>query len=78
MRLAYKARENETIQYVDVLSYFPYISTYIKFPVGHPIIHVGDACQDIEACLRMDGLIKCSIVPPEKLYHPALHFRFQM
>jgi len=23
----------------------------------------------------MDGLIKCSIVPPEKLYHPVLPFR---
>jgi len=23
----------------------------------------------------MEGLIKCSIVPPEKLYHPVLPFR---
>jgi len=46
-----------------------------KAPVCRPIIHVGVACKDIEACLRMDGLIKCSIVPPEKLYHPVLRFR---
>jgi len=75
MRLHYKAQENETIQYVDVMSHYPFICKYFKFPVGHPIIHVGDACKDIEACLRMDGLIKCSIVPPEKLYHPVLPFR---
>ena len=66
MRLHYKARENETIQNVD-----PYISKYFKFPVGHQIIHVGDACKDIEACLRMDGLIKCSIVPPERFMTPS-------
>jgi len=42
--------------------------------VGPPIIHVGDECKDKEACLRMDGLINCSIVPPERLYHPVLPF----
>jgi len=47
----------------------------LQVPVGHPIIHVGDACKDIETCLRMGGLIKCSIIPPEKLYHPVLPFR---
>jgi len=44
-------------------------------PVCHSVIHVGDACNDIESCLRMDGLIKCSIVPPERFYHPVLPFR---
>jgi len=62
MRLHYKARENETIQHVDIISLYPYLCKYFKFPVGQPTIHV--------ACQRMDGLIKCSIVPPEKLYHP--------
>jgi len=71
MRLHYKARENKTIQYVDVISLYPYIYKSFKFPVGH----VGDSCKDIEARLRMDGLIKCSIVLPEKLYHPVLSFR---
>ena len=75
MRLHYKARQNETIQYVDVMSLYPYICKYFKFPVGHPIIHVGDAFKDIEGCLRMDGLIKCCIVPPEKLNHPVLPLR---
>jgi len=75
MRLHYKARENETTQYVDVISLYQYICKYFKFPVGHPIIHLGDACKDIEACLRMDGLFKCSIVSPEKLYHPVLPSR---
>jgi len=76
MRLHYKANNNETIQYVDVMSLYPSICKYFKFPVGHPVIHVGDACRDIEACLRLEGLIKCSIVPPDKLYHPVLPYRY--
>ena len=55
MRLHYKARENETIQYVDVMSLYIYISKYFKFLVVHPVIHVGDACKDKEACLAMEA-----------------------
>jgi len=65
MRLHYKAREGETIQYVDVMSLYPYICKYFKFLMGHSVIHVGDEYKDKEACLRKNGLIKCSIVPPE-------------
>ena len=36
---------------------------------------MGDACKDKGACLQMDGLIKCSIVPPKSLYHPVLTYR---
>jgi len=75
MCLYRKGRENETIQYVDVMSLYPYICKYLKFPIGHPVIHVGEACRDIEACLSMEGLIRCSIVPPDKLYHPVLPYR---
>jgi len=48
MRLHYKIRENESVQYCD-MSLYPYICKYFKFPIGHPIIHVGDACADKEA-----------------------------
>jgi len=68
MRLNYKVRENETVQYVKVMSVYPYISKYFMFPIGQSRIHVGDACKDVEACFRMDGLIMCTIVPPQKLY----------
>ena len=75
MRLQYKAQEGESIQYVYVMSLYPYIFKYFKFPEGHPVIHLGDACKEKEACLRMENLIKCSIVPPERLYHPVLPFQ---
>jgi hypothetical protein len=34
------------------MSLYPYICKYFKFPVGHPVIHVGDACKDKEAVYR--------------------------
>ena len=58
------------------MSLYPYRCKYFKFQVGHTEIDVGDVCKDMEACLSMEGLIKCTIVPPEKLYHPVLPFRF--
>ena len=74
MRLHYKAREGKNNHYVDVIILYPYICKYLKFPLGHSIFHVGDAYKDKESRLGMDGLIKCSIVPPERLYHPVLPF----
>ena len=42
-RLHYKVKEGESIHYVDVMSLYPFVCKYFKFPVGHPVIHVGDA-----------------------------------
>jgi hypothetical protein len=76
MRLHYKIRKGkESVQYCDVMSLYPFICKYFKFPIGHLIIHTGDACADNEACLKMDGLMKCTIVPPKEPYHPILPFR---
>jgi hypothetical protein len=75
MRLHYKAAEGETIQYVDVMSLYPYICKYFKFPVGHPVIHAGDDCANIAVMLRKEGLTKCTILPPKHLFHPVLPFR---
>ena len=75
-RLHYKiAEKEETIRYCDVMSLYPYICKYSKFPIGHPVVHMGDAYKDIRACLQMEGLIKFTIVPPMDLYHPVLPLR---
>jgi hypothetical protein len=74
MCLHYKTRDDETIEYCD-MSVNPYICKYRKFPNGHPAVHVGDTCKDVEACLNMEVLMKCSIVPPKNLGHPVLSFR---
>jgi hypothetical protein len=51
MILPYKIEEGVTIQYVDVMSLDPYICKYFKFPIGHPVFHVGDGCLDMQAML---------------------------
>jgi G:T-mismatch repair DNA endonuclease (very short patch repair protein) len=72
MRLHYEAREVET----DIISVYPYINKYFKYPIGYPIIHLGDACRDVDAMLRMEGLMKCRILPPKAFYHSVLPFRY--
>ena len=62
--LHYEIDDNETLEYCDVISLYPYICKYFKFPIGHPTVHVGDACKNVDDCLKMDGLIKCTVLPP--------------
>ena len=75
MRFHHKAGDRETIQYVDMVSLYPYVCKYLKLPIGHPVIHVGDTSQNMQAMLLKDGLMKCSILLPRHLYHPVLPFR---
>ena len=42
MRIQYKVCEGEeNLQYLDVMSLYPYVCKNIKFPVGHSVIQVG-------------------------------------
>jgi len=72
--LHYAVREGETVRCYGVTSLYPYISKYFKFPVGHPEIHVGDSCQYKQTMLSKLGLIKYSVLPPKRLFHPVLPF----
>ena len=36
----YRVKQGEEIHYVDVISLYPYICKYGKFPVGHPKVYV--------------------------------------
>ena len=67
MRLHHKAGNGETVQYVDVMSLYTYVCKYLTFPIGHLLIYMGDACQDMQAMLLKDGLMKCSILLPRHL-----------
>jgi len=50
MLLHYQVKEGEeTIQYVEVMSLYPWVCKYFKFPVGHPTIHLD--CGDIPTML---------------------------
>jgi hypothetical protein len=39
MKQWYKVNEGEKIQYVDVISLYPYIYKYGKAPTGHPKLY---------------------------------------
>jgi hypothetical protein len=67
MSIHHKIGEGETIQYCVVMSLYPYICKYFKFPGGHPVVHAGEACKDVDAMLKMEDLIKCQVLPPKRL-----------
>jgi hypothetical protein len=71
MRLHYKVKEGkETMQYVDVMSLYPWMCKYFKFPVGHPTIRLD--CEDIPTMLAKEVLIRCTVLPPRDMYHSVL------
>jgi hypothetical protein len=72
----YTISEGIANQYYDVMSLYPFMYKYFKFPLGHTKIHVGDAGQDKQAILSKDGLIKCTVLPPKKIYHPVLQLSY--
>jgi hypothetical protein len=63
----------ETIEYCDVMSIYLYVCKYGKFPIGQTVIYAGDACRDIDAMLKKEGLIKC-VIPPKRLFHHVFYF----
>ena len=72
-KMWYKAKQGEEIHYADVISLYPTICKYGKFPLGHPRVYVGADCPT--DCLAREGIIKCKVLPPRKLYHPVLPYK---
>lgn len=70
---SYECNERESIQYIDYVSLYPSVLRNEQFPVGgYESIIVGD-----EDCAKVDrktffGVIKCSVLPNNKLFHPIL------
>jgi hypothetical protein len=62
-----RGKEGEEIRYVDVISMYPDICKYGKFLIGHPKMYVIAGCTP--DCLDREGIIKCKVVSPRKLYH---------
>ena len=75
MVLHYETCEGETIHYYDVLSLYHYVCKYFKILVRHPTIDVSAACRDKQPMLSKEGLLKCTVLPPKRLYHPVLQYR---
>jgi hypothetical protein len=58
----------EKIYYYDIVSLYPYIQKYKKFPLNHPTI-ITENFPEIE---NIFGLIYCRVIPPRKLFIPTL------
>ncbi|XP_053392146.1 uncharacterized protein LOC128554858 [Mercenaria mercenaria] len=63
-----ESTEDKHIRYFDVTSLYPYINKTGKVPLGHQQI----ITENIEDINNYEGLIKCKILPPNKLYIPVL------
>jgi G:T-mismatch repair DNA endonuclease (very short patch repair protein) len=72
-RMRYKVKQREEIHYLDICSLYPYITKRGEFPIGHPRVYVGEDCP--ADCLTREGVIKCKVLPPRRLYHPVLPYK---
>lgn len=75
----YDIKDSEKIKYFDVTSLYPWVNKTGKYPLGHPKIYVGDECRTLIGndnnldCV--EGLVKCTVLPPRDLYIPVLPYR---
>ena len=58
----YRVEQGEKINYVVLISLYPYICKYGKIPVGYPKVYVGASCPP--DCLDREGIMKCKVLPP--------------
>ena len=74
IQLYHKASEDlgEHIKYYDFTSLYPWVNKNGKYPLGHPIIVSQPGHTDIT---QFFGLAKCTVLPPQKLFHPVLPLR---
>jgi len=72
IKLYHQVEENEKIHYFDFTSLYPFICKYGQFPSGHPQVIRDFNNTSID---EYDGLVYCSILPPNNLYIPVLPTR---
>ena len=70
-KLYYKTDDSisEEIRYVDIMSLYPSVNYYSKYPIGEPTIIKEDFDYTLNSYF---GLVKCRVIPNKKLYHPVL------
>ena len=64
--------QNESIQYVDFTSLYPFVNKTSQYPVDHLHIITEPTSTDIS---QYFGLVKCTVLPPYGLYMPVLPYR---
>ncbi|MDI9312027.1 MAG: DNA polymerase [Limnohabitans sp.] len=72
LRFWYYSNENESIEYKDVCSEYPFVLKNKLYPIGHPKIIQSNFDYTLKSYF---GFIKCIINPPKKLFLPVLPIR---
>ena len=62
---------NQKGRYIDVVSLYPTVMYYDKYPVGHPI----KIMKPKEYDYNWFGFIYCKVLPPRDLYQPVLPYK---
>ena len=74
LKFHYTIKEDEKIHYYDVTSEYPYVLKNFEYPVGHPIVVNRDFDYTLETYF---GFVKCTVLPPKRLYLPLLPHKSQ-
>ncbi|XP_068720877.1 uncharacterized protein [Montipora capricornis] len=64
--------KEEEIRYDDYTSLYPWVNKYGTYPLGHPTFLYEPDTTDLSPYF---GLAKCTVLPPQRLYHPVLPYR---
>lgn len=70
-KLYHEVSRGEKILYYDVTSLYPFINKYSKYPIGVPRVLIGKSLEG-RSVFDINGIIKCVVLPPKRLYHPVL------
>ena len=68
IKLYHQTEADETADYYDFTSLYPYVNKNGEYPFGHPVI-IFEPEGDIS---QYFGIAKCTVLPPYELYHPVL------
>ena len=71
-KLHYACKGDEKIKYYDITSLYPAVQKQEQYPIGHPEIIINPDTTNID---NYFGLVKCSVLPPRRLYAPVLPAR---
>ena len=72
-KLFHECQDEEKIRYLDFISLYPWCNKNTPTVVGHPQI-ITENFQEISAYF---GLIKCTVLPSRRMFHPVLPYSTQ-
>ena len=63
--------KNQKGRYIDVVSLYPTVMYFDKYPIGHPVKKIKPQHYDP----NWFGFVYCKVLPPRGLYQPVLPYK---